>query len=140
MRVAILHVSRMKLTNENHQLLTAESKGIIEKYIEDHLSSKVENTSIHNYFINSGNCWSQMKEIIEEINQKKFDGFFLFMTGSASDLHYFNKDFLDSTHTHLKKTPICNLIYTKGYLSFFLRNIDPLRFGTKMGSKVALDA
>lgn len=130
MKIAILHVTRMKINDDEHKLLTSDSKRIMEDYVDRNLSAKVENVKITNYFINTGHCWSQMREIFDEINNKKFDGFLLYLTPMAGNLKYFTKDFLDFTHTHLKKTPLSNMIVSKGYLSAFVRGIQPNLYGT----------
>jgi len=140
MKVAILHVTRTKLGTSEHAKLTSETQHMIEHYVEDHLPTKVQGVDIRNFFINTGFTWSQMKDVIEEINQKKFDGFLLYMAPEAAKLSLFNKNFLDFTHQHFKKTPICNLIATNGYISFFLRGINPCSYGTKVFSKEAVTA
>lgn len=140
MKVAILHVTRTKLNDDYYALLTNETKGVIEKYVGDHLPAKAQPVDASNYFINTGFTWDQMKEVVDEINAEKFDGFLLCMTASCSKLPLFNKNFLDFLHQGLKKTPICNLIYTGSHVSFFMRGINPATYGTKASAKVAVDA
>ena len=140
MKVAILHVTRTKLSNDYHALLTNETKNVIMQYVDNSLPNKVENVKVSNYFINTGFTWDQMKEVVDEINQKKFDGFLLCITASCSKLPLFNKNFLDFLHQGLKKTPICNLIYTGSHVSFFMRGINPANYGTKATLQTAVDA
>ena len=132
MKVGILHVTRMKVTPEQHELLTSTSGEVITKYAEKAFSTNVNNEEIKNFFINSGNDWMQMREIIQEINSKKLDIFLLWMTPGVAKMPHFSKDLVSFVIENSQRAPVANLFKRDNHMSFLSHGISPAKYGTKV--------
>ena len=131
MKVAVLHITRMKITSAQHEILTDTSQDVITKYVKNAFSKEVEKEKIHGYFINSGHDWKQMREIIEDINAKNYDAFMLWMTPGVTKMPLFSKDIVSFINSTLVKTKLANLHYSGGYMCFLSANMRPTIYGTK---------
>lgn len=131
MKVAILHITRIKVKPDQHALLVETSGSVFTKYAQKALavSSDIE---IKNFFINSGDDWQQMRKLIEGIQSKKPDAFLLWMTPGVVKMPLFSKDLVSFVSENIKRPPMANLFYQEGHMSFLSAGINPSRYGTKV--------
>ncbi len=116
MKVGILFVTRLKLTRAHHSLLTETAKENFSKQAVEFLDHH-GTFEIKNYFINSGNEWSQMQETIDEINNNNFDVIMLWTCPGVDKMQHFNKDFKAFFTKGIEKSQARKLHYTNGWLS-----------------------
>lgn len=133
MHIAVLHVTRMKVKTDDYTPMVKQADQVANEYVKNHLSIKAD-TFIQNHFINTGHSWTEMREVFDEINAEKYDGFVLWIAPEIMGMKYFYKDFMAFTHEHFKKCPAMNLHYQDGYVSFLKAGIKPSVFGSTVAS------
>ena len=128
MKVAVLHVTRMKVTTEQYGLLTESSNVAITKYVASN-TSETEAIVFHNYFINSGQWWYEVKDVIDEINQQNYEGLLLWLTPGVTTLDIYSKKIVEFVIANSKTKSKFNLFQQNGLLGPLQKGLDIHRFG-----------
>ena len=128
MKVAVLHVTRMKVTTEQYGLLTESSNVAITKYVASN-TSETEAIVFHNYFINSGQTWDEVKAAIEEINQQNYEGLLLWLTPGVTKLNFYGQQIVEFVIANSKTKSKFNLFQQNGLLGPLQKGLDIYRFG-----------
>ena len=128
MKVAVLHVTRMKVTTEQYGLLTESSNVAITKYVASN-TSETEAIVFHNYFINSGQTWDEVKAAIEEINQQNYEGLLLWLTPGVTKLNFYGQQIVEFVIANSKTKSEFNLFQQNGLLGPLQKGLDIYRFG-----------
>ena len=131
MKVAVLHVTRMKVTTEQYGLLTESSNVAITKYVASN-TSETEAIVFHNYFINSGQTWDEVKAAIEEINQQNYEGLLLWLTPGVTKLNFYGQQIVEFVIANSKTKSKFNLFQQNGLLGPLQKGLDIYRFGIKV--------
>lgn len=131
MKVAVLHVTRMKVTPEQYGLLTESSNVAITKYVASN-TSETEAIVFHNYFINSGQWWYEVKDVIDEINQQNYEGLLLWLTPGVTTLDIYSKKIVEFVIANSKTKSKFNLFQQNGLLGPLKKGLDIYRFGIKV--------
>lgn len=114
MKVAVLHVTRVKINSDVYEELTVSSNAALTKNQIGQVSN--ESISFHNYFINSGFEWADIKQTISEINNRGYDGFTLWITPDVSKMPIFGNKIIDVVIDNIKPCGSANLCQRDGYL------------------------
>ena len=131
MKVAVLHVTRMKVTTEQYDLLTESSNVAITKYVASN-TSETEAIVFHNFFINSGQTWDEVKAVIEEINQQNYGGLFLWLTPDVVKLKFYGQRIVEFVIANSKTKSKFNLFQQNGLLGPLQKGLDIYRFGIQV--------
>ena len=131
MKVAVLHVTRMKVTTEQYGLLTESSNVAITKYVASN-TSETEAIVFHNYFINSGQWWYEVKDVIDEINQQNYEGLLLWLTPGVTTLDIYSKKIVEFVIANSKTKSKFNLFQQNGLLGPLQKGLDIYRFGIQV--------
>ena len=131
MKVAVLHVTRMKVTPEQYDLLTESSNVAITKYVASN-TSETEAIVFHNYFINSGQTWDEVKAVIEEINQQSYGGLLLWLTPDVAKLNFYEQQIVEFVIANSKTKSEFNLFQQNGLLGPLQKGLDIYRFGIQV--------
>lgn len=131
MKVAVLHVTRMKVTTEQYGLLTESSNVAITKYVASN-TSETEAIVFHNYFINSGQTWDEVKAAIEEINQQNYEGLLLWLTPGVTKLNFYGQQIVEFVIANSKTKSKFNLFQQNGLLGPLQKGLDIYRFGIQV--------
>lgn len=131
MKVAVLHVTRMKVTTEQYDLLTESSNVAITKYVASN-TSETEAIVFHNYFINSGQTWDEVKAAIEEINQQNYEGLLLWLTPGVTKLNFYGQQIVEFVIANSKTKSEFNLFQQNGLLGPLQKGLDIYRFGIQV--------
>ncbi len=131
MKVAVLHVTRMKVTTEQYGLLTESSNVAITKYVASN-TSETEAIVFHNYFINSGQTWDEVKAAIEEINQQNYEGLLLWLTPGVTKLNFYGQQIVEFVIANSKTKSEFNLFQQNGLLGPLQKGLDIYRFGIQV--------
>ena len=131
MKVAVLHVTRMKVTTEQYGLLTESSNVAITKYVASN-TSETEAIVFHNYFINSGQTWDEVKAAIEEINQQNYEGLLLWLTPGVTKLNFYGQQIVEFVIANSKTKSKFNLLQQNGLLGPLQKGLDIYRFGIQV--------
>ena len=131
MKVAVLHVTRMKVTTEQYGLLTESSNVAITKYVASN-TSETEAIVFHNYFINSGQTWDEVKAAIEEINQQNYEGLILWLTPDVVKLKFYGQQIVEFVIANSKTKSEFNLFQQNGLLGPLQKGLDTYRFGIQV--------
>lgn len=131
MKVAVLHVTRMKVTTEQYGLLTESSNVAITKYVASN-TSETEAIVFHNYFINSGQTWDEVKAAIEEINQQNYEGLLLWLTPGVAKLNFYGQQIVEFVIANSKTKSEFNLFQQNGLLGPLQKGLDIYRFGIQV--------
>ena len=131
MKVAVLHVTRMKVTTEQYGLLTESSNVAITKYVASN-TSETETIVFHNYFINSGQTWDEVKAAIEEINQQNYEGLLLWLTPGVTKLNFYGQQIVEFVIANSKTKSEFNLFQQNGLLGPLQKGLDIYRFGIQV--------
>ena len=131
MKVAVLHVTRMKVTTEQYGLLTESSNVAITKYVASN-TSETEAIVFHNYFINSGQTWDEVKAAIEEINQQNYGGLLLWLTPGVTKLNFYGQQIVEFVIANSKTKSEFNLFQQNGLLGPLQKGLDIYRFGIQV--------
>ena len=131
MKVAVLHVTRMRVTTEQYDLLTESSNVAITKYVASN-TSETEAIVFHNYFINSGQTWDEVKAAIEEINQQNYEGLLLWLTPGVTKLNFYGQQIVEFVIANSKTKSEFNLFQQNGLLGPLQKGLDIYRFGIQV--------
>ena len=131
MKVAVLHVTRTKVTPEQYGLLTESSNVAITKYVASN-TSETEAIVFHNYFINSGQTWDEVKAAIEEINQQNYEGLLLWLTPGVTKLNFYGQRIVEFVILNSKTKSKFNLFQQNGLLGPLQKGLDIYRFGIQV--------
>ena len=131
MKVAVLHVTRTKVTPEQYGLLTESSNVAITKYVASN-TSETEAIVFHNYFINSGQTWDEVKAAIEEINQQNYEGLILWLTPDVVKLKFYGQRIVEFVIANSKTKSKFNLFQQNGLLGPLQKGLDIHRFGIQI--------
>lgn len=131
MKVAVLHVTRTKVTPEQYGLLTESSNVAITKYVASN-TSETEAIVFHNYFINSGQTWDEVKAVIEEINQQNYGGLLLWLTPGVTKLNFYGQQIVEFVIANSKTKSKFNLFQQNGLLGLLQKGLDIYRFGIQV--------
>ena len=131
MKVAVLHVTRMKVTTEQYDLLTESSNVAITKYVASN-TSETEAIVFHNFFINSGQTWDEVKAAIEEINQQNYEGLLLWLTPGVTKLNFYGQQIVEFVIANSKTKSEFNLFQQNGLLGPLQKGLDIYRFGIQV--------
>lgn len=131
MKVAVLHVTRMKVTTEQYELLTVTSNVAVTKHMKG-LIQWDEPAVFHNYFINSGQTWDEVKQTITEINNHNYDGLLVWMTPGANKLPIYGDAIVNYILEFVNPHPKFNLCQRDDYLSPFKKGLTRGQFGIKV--------
>ena len=131
MKVAVLHVTRTKVTPEQYGLLTESSNVAITKYVASN-TSETEAIVFHNYFINSGQTWDEVKAAIEEINQQNYEGLLLWLTPGVTKLNFYGQQIVEFVIANSKTKSEFNLFQQNGLLGPLQKGLDIHRFGIQI--------
>lgn len=131
MKVAVLHVTRTKVTPEQYDLLTESSNVAITKYVASN-TSETEAIVFHNYFINSGQTWDEVKAAIEEINQQNYEGLLLWLTPGVAKLNFYGQQVVEFVIANSKTKSEFNLFQQNGLLGPLQKGLDIYRFGIQV--------
>ena len=131
MKVAVLHVTRTKVTPEQYDLLTESSNVAITKYVASN-TSETEAIVFHNYFINSGQTWGEVKAAIEEINQQNYEGLLLWLTPGVAKLNFYGQQVVEFVIANSKTKSEFNLFQQNGLLGPLQKGLDIYRFGIQV--------
>ena len=131
MKVAVLHVTRMKVTPEQYDLLTESSNVAITKYVASN-TSETEAIVFHNFFINSGQTWDEVKAVIEEINQQNYGGLLLWLTPDVAKLKFYGQRIVEFVILNSKTKSEFNLFQQNGLLGPLKKGLDIYRFGIQV--------
>ena len=131
MKVAVLHVTRTKVTPEQYDLLTESSNVAITKYVASN-TSETEAIVFHNFFINSGQTWDEVKAVIEEINQQNYEGLLLWLTPGVAKLNFYGQQVVEFVIANSKTKSEFNLFQQNGLLGPLQKGLDIYRFGIQV--------
>ena len=131
MKVAVLHVTRTKVTPEQYGLLTESSNVAITKYVASN-TSETEAIVFHNFFINSGQTWDEVKAVIEEINQQNYEGLLLWLTPGVTKLNFYGQQIVEFVIANSKTKSKFNLFQQNGLLGPLQKGLDIYRFGIQV--------
>ena len=131
MKVAVLHVTRTKVTPEQYDLLTESSNVAITKYVASN-TSETEAIVFHNFFINSGQTWDEVKAVIEEINQQNYEGLLLWLTPGVTKLNFYGQQIVEFVIANSKTKSEFNLFQQNGLLGPLQKGLDIYRFGIQV--------
>ena len=131
MKVAVLHVTRTKVTPEQYGLLTESSNVAITKYVASN-TSETEAIVFHNFFINSGQTWDEVKAVIEEINQQNYEGLLLWLTPGVTKLNFYGQQIVEFVILNSKTKSEFNLFQQNGLLGPLQKGLDIYRFGIQV--------
>ena len=128
MKVAVLHVTRTKVTPEQYGLLTESSNVAITKYVASN-TSETEAIVFHNFFINSGQTWDEVKAVIEEINQQNYGGLLLWLTPDVVKLKFYGQRIVEFVILNSKTKSKFNLLQQSDLFGPLKKGLDIHRFG-----------
>lgn len=128
MKVAVLHVTRMKVTTEQYNLLTEASNSAVTKHIANQ-SSETDAIVYRNFFINSGQTWEEVKFILDEINSYPYEGMLLWMTPGASKLSIYSEKIINFVIDNVHVRSKLNLCQRNGFLGPLKKGQATCRYG-----------
>ncbi len=131
MKVAVLHTTRTKVTPEQYDLLTESSNVAITKYVASN-TSETEAIVFHNFFINSGQTWDEVKAVIEEINQQNYGGLLLWLAPDVAKLKFYGQQIVEFVIANSKTKSEFNLFQQNGLLGPLQKGLDIYRFGIQV--------
>lgn len=100
MKVAMLYITRSKISLEQYNSLSDIGHSTTCKFLKGTLSRKV--TSCQNYLVNCGMTWSDIIEVFDEIKSKKFDVVVFWFSPETSQLKMFYPRFCELMFNEFK--------------------------------------
>ena len=104
---------------------------LVTKYLASN-TSETEAIVFHNFFINSGQTWDEVKAVIEEINQQNYGGLLLWLTPDVAKLKFYGQRIVELVILNSKTKSEFNLFQQNGLLGPLQKGLDIYRFGIQV--------